>query len=62
MSNLQVHNSFEPYYAGRNSEGTKWTARKKVAERIERSEIDPSEDRLQQSDTGKDITDRAERV
>ena len=58
MSNLQVHNSFEPYYAGRNSEGTKWTARKKVLEQTERSEIDPSEDRLQQPDAGKDMPDQ----
>lgn len=35
MTNLQVLNSFEPYYAGRNSDVSKWTVRKKTGNRID---------------------------
>ncbi|MBS9721731.1 hypothetical protein JYU29_13660 [Tianweitania sp. BSSL-BM11] len=40
MSNLQVHNSFEPYYAGRNTDVSKWTVRKKTGDRIDPVKIE----------------------
>jgi hypothetical protein len=54
MSNLQVHNSFEPYYAGRNSEDAKWTVRKKTKERAKRSGIDPTDTKPEQPDAETD--------
>jgi hypothetical protein len=55
MSNLQVHNSFEPYYAGRNSEDAKWTVRKKTNERAERSGSDPEKDKHPRPDQNTDM-------
>lgn len=40
MSNLQVHNSFQPYYAGRDSGTSRWTTRKKDGDKVEQIEVD----------------------
>jgi uncharacterized protein (UPF0303 family) len=45
MNTLQVHNSFEPYYAGRNSDNSKWLSRKKAE-----AAKSPNEDRIETAD------------
>jgi hypothetical protein len=40
MSSLQVQNTFEPYYAGRNASTTRWTIRKKDGDRVEHVKVD----------------------
>ncbi|WP_312795339.1 hypothetical protein [Tianweitania sp.] len=44
MSKLQVQNSFEPYYAGRNTDVSKWTVRKKTGDRIDRVKVEHGAD------------------
>lgn len=35
MNNLQVQNSFEPYYAGRNGDRSNWVVRRRDSEKAE---------------------------
>lgn len=44
MSNLQVQNTFEPYYAGRNSDVSKWTVRRKTGDRIDPVKVEHGAD------------------
>lgn len=43
MKNLQVHNTFEPYYAGRNSDVSKWTVRRKTGDRSDPVKVEHSD-------------------
>ncbi|GHD16885.1 hypothetical protein ACFOEZ_14665 [Tianweitania populi] len=58
MSKLQVQNSFEPYYAGRNTDVSKWTVRKKTGDRIDRVKVEHGADD-ESAVTSREATNRA---
>lgn len=44
MNTLQVHNSFQPYYAGRDTGTTRWTVRKKEGDKIDHVDVGPADE------------------